>query len=92
MPHLPRVVAARPHPSAGALLEGPRAGCGTVEQAQGAEARPGGVVSGTESSARRKEKRGKELTCGPWLAEGERERGESSRARKELGLGRAPGH
>jgi hypothetical protein len=39
MPRLPRVVAARPHPSAGALLEGPRRGtgptCGLGERAQG---------------------------------------------------------
>jgi hypothetical protein len=39
MPRLPRVVAARPHPSAGVLLEGPRRRtgptCGSGERAQG---------------------------------------------------------
>jgi hypothetical protein len=43
-----------------------RAGRGAVERAQSAEARPGGVVGGAESSARRK---GKELTGGPGVSE-----------------------
>jgi hypothetical protein len=45
-----------------------RAGCGAVERAQGAEVRPGGVVSGVESSARRKEK---ELTGRPGASAGD---------------------
>jgi hypothetical protein len=56
-----------------------RAGCGAVERTQGAKARPGGVVSGAESSARRKEK---ELTGGPRASAGDVERRAG-----ELGLG-----
>jgi hypothetical protein len=90
-PLLPRVVAARPHPSAGALLEGPRCGAGptsargrgprgVAERGHGQRRAAGPAGKKIGEGVRRKEKRGKELTCGPWLAGERRESGESARA------------
>jgi hypothetical protein len=44
--------------------------------------------SGGRCASGKKRRRGKKMMCGPWLAEGERERGESTRAGVRGRLGR----
>jgi hypothetical protein len=83
IPHLPRAVAACPHPIGAKLLEESRRGmapaCGSGKRAQrrgGAGPRPAtGGRPAREKQRRGRGKRGEELTCGPRLAEGEGESG-----------------
>jgi hypothetical protein len=77
IPHLPRALAARPHPIAAELLEGSRRGmgpaCGSGKRAQRrGEAGPWAVAerpAGGEKQGRGKRRGKKMLKCGPWVSE-----------------------
>jgi hypothetical protein len=89
--HLPRALAARPHPIVAELLEGSRRGMGPRVRLgkEGPEARRGGATGSGRAAGRRreigkgKEKGQKMLTCGPRVLE------RKGRARERAHVGRA---